>query len=180
MSLPASPAAPVFGRCSSPQACLCLSESNVDTLGFEPRAFRMRSGCDTTTPCALEVFARARTLAAARAPRANAGIRMRAQWDVERFFSAALAVLLRVFGRASPRRQGKEVELRNCRCVGRGANKPAEADAAGVLRAARGAEFLPAGSGARPPHLFRQPPWPNGQGVGLLIRRLRVKIPQGV
>ena len=24
----------------------------VDTLGFEPRAFRMRSGCDTTTPCA--------------------------------------------------------------------------------------------------------------------------------
>ena len=27
----------------------------VDTLGFEPRAFRMRSGCDTTTPCALYV-----------------------------------------------------------------------------------------------------------------------------
>ena len=27
----------------------------MDTLGFEPRAFRMRSGCDTTTPCALEV-----------------------------------------------------------------------------------------------------------------------------
>jgi hypothetical protein len=26
--------------------------SNMDTLGFEPRAFRMRSGCDTTTPCA--------------------------------------------------------------------------------------------------------------------------------
>ena len=27
--------------------------SNVmDTLGFEPRAFRMQSGCDTTTPCA--------------------------------------------------------------------------------------------------------------------------------
>jgi hypothetical protein len=25
----------------------------MDTLGFEPRAFRMRSGCDTTTPCAL-------------------------------------------------------------------------------------------------------------------------------
>ena len=24
----------------------------VDTLGFEPRAFRMRSGCDATTPCA--------------------------------------------------------------------------------------------------------------------------------
>ena len=26
--------------------------SKMDTLGFEPRAFRMRSGCDTTTPCA--------------------------------------------------------------------------------------------------------------------------------
>ena len=26
----------------------------MDTLGFEPRAFRMRSGCDTTTPRALE------------------------------------------------------------------------------------------------------------------------------
>ena len=25
----------------------------LDTLGFEPRAFRMRSGCDSTTPCAL-------------------------------------------------------------------------------------------------------------------------------
>ena len=25
----------------------------MDTLGFEPRAFRMRSGCDATTPCAL-------------------------------------------------------------------------------------------------------------------------------
>ena len=25
---------------------------NMDTLGFETRAFRMRSGCDTTTPCA--------------------------------------------------------------------------------------------------------------------------------
>ena len=24
----------------------------MDTLGIEPRAFRMRSGCDTTTPCA--------------------------------------------------------------------------------------------------------------------------------
>ena len=25
-----------------------------------------------------------------------------------------------------------------------------------------------------------EPPWPNGQGVGLLIRRLRVQVPQGV
>ena len=29
----------------------------MDTLGFEPRAFRMRSGCDATTPCALERYA---------------------------------------------------------------------------------------------------------------------------
>ena len=29
----------------------------MDTLGFEPRAFRMRSGCDTTTPCALLTYA---------------------------------------------------------------------------------------------------------------------------
>ena len=27
--------------------------TKMDTQGFEPRAFRMRSGCDTTTPCAL-------------------------------------------------------------------------------------------------------------------------------
>ncbi len=26
--------------------------TGMDTLGFELRAFRMRSGCDTTTPCA--------------------------------------------------------------------------------------------------------------------------------
>ena len=25
-----------------------------------------------------------------------------------------------------------------------------------------------------------EPPWPNGQGVGLLIRRLRIRVPQGV
>ena len=28
--------------------------------------------------------------------------------------------------------------------------------------------------------LAQEPPWPNGQGVGLLIRRLRVRVPQGV
>ena len=28
--------------------------------------------------------------------------------------------------------------------------------------------------------LHHQPPWPNGQGVGLLIRRLRAQVPQGV
>ena len=28
--------------------------------------------------------------------------------------------------------------------------------------------------------MFKMPPWPNGQGVGLLIRRLRVRVPQGV
>ena len=31
----------------------------------------------------------------------------------------------------------------------------------------------------RPEH-SHMPPWPNGQGVGLLIRRLRVRVPQGV
>ena len=29
-----------------------LHPRGMDTLGFEPRAFRMRGGCDTTTPCA--------------------------------------------------------------------------------------------------------------------------------
>ena len=29
--------------------------TQMDTLGIEPRAFRMRSGCDTATPCALAV-----------------------------------------------------------------------------------------------------------------------------
>ncbi len=29
-----------------------IYEWGMDTLGFEPRAFRMRSGRDTTTPCA--------------------------------------------------------------------------------------------------------------------------------
>ena len=28
--------------------------------------------------------------------------------------------------------------------------------------------------------LAQEPPWPNGQGAGLLIRRVRVQIPQGV
>ena len=33
------------------------NNTNMDTLGIEPRASRMLSGCDTTTPCALcEVF----------------------------------------------------------------------------------------------------------------------------
>ena len=31
----------------------CRHAAPMDTLGFEPRAFRMRSGCDATTPCAL-------------------------------------------------------------------------------------------------------------------------------
>ena len=30
--------------------------AEVDTLGIEPRASRMLSGCDTTTPCALMTF----------------------------------------------------------------------------------------------------------------------------
>ena len=54
---------PVFvsvARCRSMQKQPCFSSSTsftcsglvLDTLGFEPRAFRMRSGCDATTPCA--------------------------------------------------------------------------------------------------------------------------------
>ena len=31
------------------------TSQNVDALGINPRAFRMRSGCDTTTPCALRI-----------------------------------------------------------------------------------------------------------------------------
>ena len=38
--------------CKPGQHAGCL-EKQLDTLGFEPRAFRMRSGCDATTPCAL-------------------------------------------------------------------------------------------------------------------------------
>ena len=33
------------------------TSSKVDTLEIEPRAFRMRSGCDTTTPCAHGIIA---------------------------------------------------------------------------------------------------------------------------
>ena len=35
-------------------AWCCLPHRGLDTLGIEPRAFRMRSGCDTTTPCAQD------------------------------------------------------------------------------------------------------------------------------
>ena len=46
--------------CSQPpprnKACTTTTQTSkqhkLDTLGIEPRAFRMRSGCDTTTPCA--------------------------------------------------------------------------------------------------------------------------------
>jgi hypothetical protein len=31
-----------------------------------------------------------------------------------------------------------------------------------------------------PVEVAAKPPWPNGQGVGLLIRRLRARVPQGV
>ena len=35
----------------------CLGVAlKLDTLGTESRAFRMRSGCDTTKPCALNVL----------------------------------------------------------------------------------------------------------------------------
>jgi hypothetical protein len=34
------------------QACFTTFKYEMDTLGIEPRASRMLSGCDTTTPCA--------------------------------------------------------------------------------------------------------------------------------
>ena len=45
------------GSCDRPGGCTPVRNqlhvfAKMDTLGFEPRAFRMRSGCDTTTPCA--------------------------------------------------------------------------------------------------------------------------------
>jgi hypothetical protein len=41
---------------SDPFAASVCNHETMDTLGFEPRAFRMRSGCDTTTPCARAYF----------------------------------------------------------------------------------------------------------------------------
>ena len=41
------------------EAASSLVFLSMDTLGIEPRAFRMRSGCDTTTPCAPEPLIRA-------------------------------------------------------------------------------------------------------------------------
>ena len=38
-------------------ACTACNLRKVDTLGLEPRASRMLSGCDTTTPCALIIHA---------------------------------------------------------------------------------------------------------------------------
>ena len=42
------------GRKKSFSSQLTCSMLCMDTLGMEPRAFRMRSGCDITTPCAPE------------------------------------------------------------------------------------------------------------------------------
>ena len=43
----------VFKSCS-----IATDSDKLDTLGIEPRASRMLSGCDTTTPCAhvLDIF----------------------------------------------------------------------------------------------------------------------------
>lgn len=59
-----------------------------------------------------------------------------------------------------------------------------------VQRVGQAAEGWPAGAPQRwerrrwrlSPHALQHagPPWPNGQGVGLLIRRLRARVPQGV
>ena len=44
----------------------------------------------------------------------------------------------------------------------------------------RGCDGSPTGAIGDPLFVKVVPPWPNGQGVGLLIRRLRVQVPQGV
>ena len=62
---PYSEVAPVPPECRvpvlvSPFRRHSLADKQMDTLGIEPRASRMLSGCDTTTPCApllLEVVA---------------------------------------------------------------------------------------------------------------------------
>ena len=50
-------------RGSKPRSAILLllmfsCTGKMDTLGIEPRASRMLSGCDTTTPRALEIFSR--------------------------------------------------------------------------------------------------------------------------
>ena len=47
-----------------------------------------------------------------------------------------------------------------------------------IARSARAWAAGHMGRGVRDTHV--RPPWPNGQGVGPLIRRLRVRVPQGV
>ena len=62
---PYSEVAPVPPECRVPVLVFpfrrhSLADKQMDTLGIEPRASRMLSGCDTTTPCApllLEVVA---------------------------------------------------------------------------------------------------------------------------
>ena len=51
----ANGAAPFIPQLESESASENAEEDkvNMDTLGIEPRASRMLSGCDTTTPCAL-------------------------------------------------------------------------------------------------------------------------------
>ena len=43
---------PQFGPANAAELQRAIWRAEMDTLGIEPRAFRMRSGCDTTTPCA--------------------------------------------------------------------------------------------------------------------------------
>ena len=46
---------------------LLKNKTLVDTLGIEPRAFRMRSGCDATTPCAPYLQGRKHSIRKSRA-----------------------------------------------------------------------------------------------------------------
>ena len=52
-AMPCAGAAP-RARASAAAHGRCWKKSHMDTLGIEPRASRMLSGCDTTTPRALD------------------------------------------------------------------------------------------------------------------------------
>ena len=55
---------PQFGPANAAELQRAIWRAEMDTLGIEPRAFRMRSGCDTTTPCARDCCAPAMSIPA--------------------------------------------------------------------------------------------------------------------
>ena len=118
----------------------------MDTLGIEPKASRMLSGCDTTTPCAQCVCNISETVA----PEKRA---CTCWWNDE--------------DKRAWREQNKDFPSMS----NESPNKWQLIF--GVLCALQSFRLLFWWQ-------LDRPPWPNGQGVGLLIRRLRVRVPQGV